>query len=218
MATTPRKGLPYLYATWLAKRLAGETQCAWQLGFQARYKFERAASDFNLAAWSADHDALVAKRAEELEAAGYTVSVENDNYFQVKGSSALVAGKMDLVARKPGYCIVLDGKTGQQRKSDWWQVLLYAIFLPLAWNTGSMRISGEVFYKDGTRIQIEPEEVTEAIRHQVFALIKSVGKDAAWPFPKSPSAKECGWCPISRNDCAERVENKDAAVTTTTLF
>jgi len=44
MATVSRKGLPYLYATWLAAYLAGERQCLWQLWFQSRYKFDKVAT------------------------------------------------------------------------------------------------------------------------------------------------------------------------------
>lgn len=86
MATTQRKGLPYLYVTWLAKHLSGESQCLWSLWFQARYKYEKApSSDFDVAAWSADHDALVNARVPALEAGGYTVTKENENYWQLKG-------------------------------------------------------------------------------------------------------------------------------------
>lgn len=129
----------------------------------------------------------------------------------------MVAGKMDLVARKPSYGIVLDGKTGQQKKRDWWQVLLYMLFLPMVWGSGIMRIRGEVFYKTGS-IDIEPEEVTDAVRAKVFALIKSVGKDCSAPPAKSPSALECGFCDISKNDCPERIAPAEETVTETELF
>ena len=219
MATTPRRGLPYLYCTWIAKYLSGERQCLWALWFQSRFRYGKVASDFDLAAWSADHDALVAKRAEELKAAGYTVRLENENYWQLKGQTAMLAGKMDIVARKKGYCIVLDGKTGQQRKRDWWQVLIYMIVLPMVWNSGTMRISGEVFYKDGSRIQIEPEEVTQEIQKKLFDLIRMIGSAGMMPPAKTPSIPECGMaCDISRNDCDARIDRKDAAITETALF
>ena len=219
MATIPRKRLPYLYVSWLSKYLAGERQCLWALWFQSRYKFDKVASDFDLAAWSSDHDALVAKRAEELKAAGYTVRVENENYWQLKGQTAMLAGKMDIVARKPGYAIVLDGKTGQQRKRDWWQVLIYMIALPMCWNSGNMRISGEVFYRDGTSIRIEPEEVTQEIRQKVFNLIRMLGSDCISPPAKTPSIQECGMdCNISGNDCDARIDRRDMAVTETSMF
>ncbi len=217
MATTQRKGLPYLYASWMAKRLAGETQCEWSLWFQSRYKYDKVQDGFDLAAWSAEHDALVGSRAKELEAAGYTVTTENANYFQLKGQTAIIAGKEDLIARKPGYCIVLDGKTGQQRNSDWHQVLIYAAVLPLIWHSGSMRISGEVFYKDGKRVQIDPEELTAERKQAIFSLAKQVGS-ATDPPKRTPSPNECRFCSIGKNDCPERMDDMAAAVSETSLF
>lgn len=221
MATTPRKGLPYFFVSWLAKYLAGDSQCLWALDFKSRFKYDKVASDFNLAAWSAEHDALVLARAAELRAAGYTVTLENENYFQLKGQSAIVAGKMDIVARKPGYAIILDGKTGQVRKSDWHQMLTYMAVLPLLWESGLMRISGEVFYKDGTRIVIEPEEVTAERKTALFDLIRRIASPSAAGTltpSRTPSVLECQWCDISANDCPQRMEHAEAAAVSTNLF
>lgn len=215
MATTQRKTLPYLYVSWMAKHLAGDTQCDYALWFPSRFKFDKAKSDFDLAAWSADHDALVGLKAAVLVTSGYDVTKENENYFQLKGDTAIIAGKMDLVARKAGYAIVLDGKTGAVRKRDWWQVLIYMAVLPILWKT-DMRISGEVFYKTGDSLRIEPEELTQAHRQAIFGLAKRIG--TMTDPVKTPSAAECRFCDISSNDCDARIGNADAAVTSTTLF
>lgn len=217
MATTQRKGLPYLYVTWLAKHLAGESQCVWSLWFQSRFKFEAVETDFDKAAWSKEHDALVAKRSELLTGSGYTVSTENDNYFQIKGETSIIAGKMDLVTRKDAYAIVLDGKTGQKRKSDWWQALIYMAVLPIRWHRPNMRISGEVFYKDGTSIRIEPEELTADLKTQIFTLARFIGSRGE-PPAKSPSPMECKFCKIGKNDCPQRIDSMESAVTETSLF
>jgi len=217
MATTQRKGKPYIWASWLAKALAGDMQCQYALWFPSRFKFDKVERDFDMAAWSADHDVLVQQRAYELKASKYVVSIENDNYFQLKGQTAIIAGKMDLVARQTGHAIVLDGKSGDVQKRDWWQVLIYMAVLPLAWKTGSMRISGEVFYKTGQRITIEPEELTQERRAQIFAKAKEIGSMTA-PPPKSPSPNECRRCDISTNDCPERMDNMDDTVTETDVF
>lgn len=216
MATTRRKGKPYLYVTWLAKHLSGDAQCPFALWFPSRFNFDKVETDFDLAAWSADHDALVARRAEQLEVAGYKVTKEQSNYFQLKGETAIIAGKMDLVARKPGYAIVLDGKTGSVKKRDWWQVLIYQAILPILWHT-DMRISGEVFYKSGQQVRIEPEELTADLRQQIFSLVRRIGTMTDAPM-KVPSAPECAFCDIGSNDCPERITDVEAAAVTTSLF
>jgi CRISPR/Cas system-associated exonuclease Cas4 (RecB family) len=216
MATTQRKGLPYLYVTWLAKRLAGDTQCLFALWFQSRFKFQKVEDpSFDLAAWSAEHDAMVRERADKLRAADYVVKTEAENYFQLQGETAIIAGKMDLVARKANYATVLDGKTGQPRKRDWHQVLIYMAALPILWKT-PMRISGEVFYKESA-IRIEPEELTQDLKRQIFGLAKQIGTMQSAP-PKTPSALECAMCPISKNDCPDRIEDPAEAVSETDLF
>ena len=217
MATTQRKGLPYLYVTWLAKHLAGDTQCDFALWFPSRFKFDKVPDpSFDLAAWSAEHDALVRAKADMLQAADYLVKTESENYFQLTGQTAIIAGKMDLVARKKTYATVLDGKTGSPRKRDWWQVLIYMAVLPILWKT-SMRISGMVFYKNGSELQIEPEELTAELKQQIFGLAKRIGTMQVAP-PKTPSVLECAMCPISKNDCPDRIEDAAEAVTSTDLF
>lgn len=214
MATTKRKGLPYLYVTWLAKFLAGDVQCEWSLWFQSRFNFAKVEDpSFDLAAWSKDHDDLVAVRAQQYTGSGYDVKVENQNYFQVKGQHAIIAGKMDLVARKQGYAIVADGKTGERRKSDWWQVLIYMAALPIIWKSGTMRISGEVFYKDQARVGVEPEELTAELRKKIFALAKYVGS-MTQPPAYTPSPHECAFCKIGPNDCAKRMTMETAVAET----
>src|SRR3990167_116234 len=219
MATVSRRGLPYLYASWLAAYLAGERQCLWQLWFQSRYKFDKVLrSDFSLEAWKADHDQLVTARAEVMRQDGFSVTVEHQNYWQLRGASAIGAGKMDLVARKNGYGVVLDGKTGAPKARDYWQVLIYLTMLPLCWHT-RLRLSGEVFYKDGSRRQIEPEEVTEERKGAIFALIRQIGQCQEQP-PRTPSIPECARCDVGRNDCPDRMEPEaeNSGVEHTDLF
>ena len=67
MATTPKRGLPTVFVTKLTGLCSGENQCLWAPWFAARFKYDKYEDGgFDSAAWSADHDALVAKRVKEF--------------------------------------------------------------------------------------------------------------------------------------------------------
>lgn len=198
--TTPRGGLPFVWCTWLSGVLAGDRQCLWAPWFRSHFRFDkRPDSTFNLAAWSAEHNALVDIRRQELEAEGWTVTIENENAFRWHGKTAILAGKPDLIARRPGEFLVVDGKTGQQRNSDWWQVLIYLVALPPVFGAGHWR--GEVLYKNQHRVAIEPEELTPERREQIFARLRTCGSSDR--PAKTPSVTECRFCDITASDCPE---------------
>src|SRR5262245_35721021 len=111
MATTARK-FPYIWVSWLTGILAGSQQCEWKLWFACHFKYDKRADDFDLAAWTADHDRLVLARQGEFEVDGWQVRRENQNWTRIRGSSAELVGKMDLVADQGGQFVVADGKTG----------------------------------------------------------------------------------------------------------
>ena len=68
---TPREH-PYIWATWLAKLLAGQDQCEWAGWFRAHYQdWARQPSDFNNAQWMLDHTALLNRERERLEQRGH---------------------------------------------------------------------------------------------------------------------------------------------------
>jgi hypothetical protein len=199
MATTPRPGVPYIWVTYVSKLLAGEQQCLYASWFRSHFKYDkRPDTTFNLAAWTAEHDALVKARADGLRREGWLVTLERQNALKLYGKSAILAGQPDLVAVRDGVTLVVDGKTGQQRHSDFWQVLIYMLVLPrVREDLGQLR--GEVCYRDH-RIAIEPEELTPARSEAIYALLRTIG--AAERPPTTPSEKECAWCDIA--DCRDR--------------
>lgn len=206
---TPRHGKPYIWVTWLAKLLGGQ-QCVWSAWFKAHYKYdkyEEQAAD--LVKWNRDHTALMAAKRRALEADGWTVTVEDQNAFKLEGAVAVVAGKMDLVAVKDDRVLVVDGKTGRQRESDIWQVLLYLFALPKCRPDLPAQLEGEVHYRKED-VSLTPEELTEERLEEIVGLIKTVGGDEA--PPKRPSRAECQRCNIGRKDCPERVTQDEGAV------
>lgn len=199
---TRRPGKPYIYVTWLAKLLGGQ-QCVWSAWFKAHYKYDKFEEQaLDLAKWNQDHTRLMAARKRELQRDGWTVSTEEQNEFKLKGATAIVAGKPDLVAVKGDRVLVVDGKTGRERESDIWQVLIYLFAVPKSRPDLPTTLEGEVHYPHGD-INLTPAELTPERLAQLVALIKTVAGDA--PPVKKPSRDECRRCNIGVKDCPQRV-------------
>jgi len=199
-----RKGKPRIWVTWLTKLLGGN-ECVWSAWFKAHYrydKFEEMAGD--LAEWNRQHTALMARRRHELEADGWTITVEQQNDFELEGERAIVAGKPDLIAKKDGRVLVVDGKTGRQRESDIWQVLFYLFAFQKARPDMAGTLEGEIHYlKDDERISVTPEELDADRLDRMVALIKLVADHE--PPARRPSRYECQRCNIGSRDCPDRV-------------
>lgn len=214
MATTQRHGKPYFWVTYLTGLLAGTSQCEWATWFKSKYKYDKRVDNFDLAAWSADHDQLVRAHAQKLLADGWNdLRTENQNTFHLHGQHAILAGQPDLIAKKNGTVRLVDGKTGEQSKKDYWQVLLYLIAIPMVWKAFP-RMHGEVVYKTGS-VFIEPEEVTPVRREEVFSLIRRLASTAVVP-PRTPSASECRFCEIAC--CEDRWKEGDEQQVSTSEF
>lgn len=199
---TRRAGKPYIYVTWLAKLLGGH-ECIWSAWYKAHFKYqkyEEQASD--LVKWNRDHTKLMAARQRQLEADGWTCTVEEANAFKLEGASAVVAGKPDLVAVKGDRVLVVDGKTGPERESDIWQVLLYLWAVPKSRPDLPTALEGEVFYKTNT-LSLTPEELDDERLTRIIDLIRQIAADT--PPAKKPSRFECRACNIGPADCPQRV-------------
>ena len=199
MATTKRP-FPFVYVTWITKILAGEAECLYQPWAKSQFKYaKRPDANFNLAAWTAEHNALVAARAKELRDDGWSVTLEDQNAFKWSGKAALLSGKPDILAlhEKHG-ALVVDAKTGQQRHSDFFQCLIYMLALPRV--RGELQgLRGEVCYTSH-QIQIEPEELTPDIEARIFAMLRTMG--SADRPATVPSQRGCAWCDLA--DCKDR--------------
>lgn len=204
MPTVRRQGKPYIWVTWLAKACAGGQQCLYAPWFKAHYRYHRHQEyAFDLQKWNRDHDAMMRARREELEADGWTVTMEQANEFKLEGDAALVAGKPDIIAVKGTRVLVVDGKTGRQRESDIWQVLIYLYaLLKQRPELADQLVEGEVQYRDSS-VSLSLDELTpERLAHMV-AMIRTIASDE--PPAKAPSRSECRGCDIGVRDCPERV-------------
>lgn len=204
---TPRSGKPYVWVTWLAKMLGGD-QCLYSLWFKARFKYQKREEEGEqLAEWNRDHARLIRDRRRDLEEAGYSVTVEDQNQFKVEGETAIVAGKPDLIARKGDEVLIVDGKTGRRRDSDIWQVLLYLWAIPRSRPDITGRLEGEIQYKRGDEcVTVTSDALTKPRLSDIVTMIKVV--TASTPPSKAPSRFECQRCNIA--ECADRFTERKA--------
>jgi len=205
---------PYIWPTWITKILAGEQSCEWSAWFKAHYKdYEKAPRSGDLIAWTARHGEMVRNRAEELRQQGYAVTVEDQNKFTLNGRSCTLQGKPDIVAVKEDDIVVVDCKSGKQRDSDHFQVLIYMMVLPLTHPACIDRpVRGELQYV-GDRLEIGC--LPKKQREMIIATIDRIASST--PAPIAPSFQECRFCDLTKTDCSKRVEH-NTPVTKTGLF
>lgn len=202
---TRRYGKPYIWVTWLAKQLGGD-MCRYSAWFKAHHKYEKFEEmTGDLSEWNREHNALMARRQNQLERDGWAVEVEAQNAFKVEGASAVVAGKPDLVARKGEVVRIIDGKTGRERDSDVYQVLFYLYGLPLAKpELKGKDLVGEVEYSKARDVrEVLPEALDAERIEEIVGMIAVIASND--PPAKVPSREECKRCNIGPKDCPQRV-------------
>lgn len=216
-STTRRFGKPYIWVTWLTGWLADDKRCAWQPWFRAHFKAEkRPDPTFDLDAWKADHKALRTAEAARLRAAGYIVAEELP--VKVEGASAILAGNVDILGIKYEEvfgpvvdAVIVECKTGQERASDLWQAITYSWAVPLTMPNLAGRLRAEVVYKSGARRALTKEEVAPKVKDLLDAIRLVAANEAP---THAPSFGECSRCDVTDADCALRVTEGEAAVTT----
>ena len=77
-----------------------------------------------------DHTALLNRARESRESLGYTVYVENQNSFRLRGRYASLAGKSDLIAVKNADAVIIDAKTGRPSPHHAVQIMPYQYGIP----------------------------------------------------------------------------------------
>ena len=163
-------------------------------------------SDFNQAEWMLNHTALLNERRTNWEVGGYSVEVEGQNSFQLRGRSATLAGKPDLIAQREdgSEAVIIDAKTGLESPSHIVQVMIYLYAIPRALERyRNLKLSGQVTYRDHT-VRIPAEAVDDQFIQNLGALIRRLAADK--PAQRIPSPQECRFCDISAADCSDRLE------------
>ena len=108
-----------------------------------------------------NHTALLNERRANWEVGGYTVEVEGQNSFQLRGKSATLAGRPDLVARQDDEAVIVGTKTGQENPSHVVQVMIYLYAVPRALEKyRNLKPKEQVTYRDHT-VRIPAEAVDD---------------------------------------------------------
>jgi hypothetical protein len=205
----------FTWVTWLSPLLSGDASCWWSAWFKSHFQdYAKVSHDsFDLDTWKVQHTEMVQLRAEQLRADGWTVTVEDQNKFMLRGKVGTLSGKPDIVADKGELVFIEDCKGGKRKTSDRLQVLEYMFALPLVQSDrcAGKRVSGRVIYRDGW-IEVPADQFTPDLRQNVIdAMLRVSG-----PTPPEvvPSAAECRFCEISTADCPARIDAPTEVVTT----
>ena len=192
---------PYIWASWLAKVMAGETSCLWSPWFRTHNRLiDRHGGPPDLVEWTMMHARMLTDLTRDLARPG--LRLYRERRFQIANPAyqTIVTGSIDLVAEEPGEVTVYDCKTGQPAASHEVQVMLYMYALERDPGTAGKSIRGAVIYKHSRR-DIPYLSNSFASNFDYFARLLA-GTDE---MPKAPG-RDCAFCPILREDCPERVE------------
>ena len=206
-----KRDKPYLYVTWITKLLAGDDKCEWAAWFKANHQdYEKLPRSIDSTEWTGKHSAALNAKVDELRAAGFTVYVEDQNKFTIKGQAANFGGKPDLVAVNGDYVLVIDTKTGKQKDCDIWQVLIYMMVLPMTHSAcmGKL-VNGELSYPNDVTLEVPAERLNDTTKDLITTMIKRIVGDEP---RRTPSAHECKFCEIAM--CPDRVKEETKPVET----
>ena len=204
MAELRRNG-PYIWVTWLTRLLVGENSCEWAAWFRAQHEswsWSKVPSGFDQVSWQLAHTARVNESRRQWEERGYTVFTENQNGFSLRGRTATLGGKPDLIAREGESGVIIDVKTGHPSPSHGVQVMLYMYAVPKAmWQYRGVAFDGKIAYSDH-EVDIPASAVDETFIRNLSGLVRRLSNEA--PARRVPSFRECQFCDISSVDCPER--------------
>ena len=203
-----KKDHPYIWTTWLTRLLSGDSSCEWAAQFRAHHEsksYSKVSSGFDAARWQMEHTALLNKARAEMESTGANVYIEGQNFFTLRGRTATLSGKPDLVSIEGNTGVIGDAKTGQQSISHQIQVLIYMYALPKALpQYRDVTFEGKLVYPD-EEVFIPSDGVNEGFVTELGGLITRLADSG--PAIKTPSKQECSFCNITMADCKERIDD-----------
>ena len=208
MAELRRNG-PYIWVTWLSKLLTGEQSCEWAAWFKAHYEnrsWEKVPIPFDQTGWLLEHSARVVDVRGQWEADGYRVFTEGQNAFALRGQTATLGGKPDLIAARDGGGTIIDIKTGQPSPAHNVQVMLYMYAVPKALTEYRATAFNGVVAYPGHSVEIPATAVDGRFVEHMGRLVRRLAADS--PARKVPSMGECRFCNVTAVDCRERMDGE----------
>ncbi len=211
---TTEKKFAYLWVTWLSPLLVGADACEWKAWFKSHHYYSKLPSNMDFTAWEMMHTELMTKTADQIMndyEGKVDIYTEGEGAFNLQGkqSKITLAGKPDLIVVPHGDELpsIWDCKTGNPKSSHKAQLLIYMYAIPLVVDKfKGLEFTGTLRYGSDDYVTVEHNELDTRFKSQLIATIKRVGSQK--PALKVPSANECGFCEISKDDCPERNEGQ----------
>lgn len=203
----PKPGLPSFWSTTLARVIVGEQPCYLSPWMDGRYDLpDDPDGKARMAKWKSDHTTLLDAVVERYAEQGWTI--DKERFFRVKGQTAVLSGKADLIGQKLDHRPrIVDAKSGKPRDSDVAQVIVEIVMVPLSWKRPEMQFEGEVVYAGNPSVQITHQQAM-ALKPKLMATLRELGTMPR-PTPR-PSRDACRFCKVPESECAVRFKDVDA--------
>ncbi len=218
---TTTRSEPWCWVTWITGVLSGDSVCYYAPWFKAHFQaYVKRASTFTLDKWKGEHADVVRAVARDMVAEGWTITVEGQNKFKVKGEYGVLSGQPDIIgvrSMEMGGAVgtqgrIVDVKTGRQKASDRWQVMTYLAASPR--QRPELRevdlLLGQVVYlkpeADGTVNLTKRQDFDVPVDDTMIARVwrAATGATSDAEPGATPSEDECRFCDIV--DCRFREE------------
>ena len=211
-----RREHPYIWTTWLPRLLTGENSCEWAIWFKAHHQnWAKVPSDFNQAERMLNHTSLLNEKKSQWEARRQKVYVEGQNSFRLRGQSATLAGRPDLIVERSNDALIIDIKAGRVQPSHFVQIMIYMYALPRALHQYQhAKLAGEIVYPTRTT-RVPMGSLHTQFKTDLGSLIRRIAADK--PAARVPSEHECRFCDITAEDCPARVNSDPSTHEGTTL-
>ena len=212
---SPRKE-PYLWTTWLPRLLVGDYSCEWAVWFKAHHQYAKVPNTRDWTTFRIAHTEMLAQKRKELEAEGYRVFTEGQGEFRLRGKTATLHGRPDLVAVSPSRALVCEIKsTTPPYPAHRAQTQLYMYALgqavkargggpayELVKEARGRAFDGLIVYQDHPAVEVPATTIDKTFVDSLGLLIRRLSDPL--PAHKVPSLRECGFCDIPLAECPDR--------------
>ena len=121
--------------------------------------------------------------------------MENQNAFRLRGYSATLAGKPDLLVLQSERVLIVDVKAGREQPWHHYQMMIYMYALPRALpEYRDTHLAGEIIYPTHND-RIPQGGIDQGFIRNLGSLIRRIADDK--PAIRVPSASECRFCDIT---------------------
>ena len=142
-----------------------------------------------------NHTSLLNEKKSQWEARSQDVYVEGQNSFRLRGQSATLAGRPDLIVVRSNDALIIDVKAGQEQPAHFVQIMIYMYALPRALpQFQHAKLAGEVVYPTGTR------RAMGSLHTQFKTDLGATG------LPRTSQPPECPANTFTAKDCPERID------------